>query len=81
MDSVGRHHVPGNGVSRENCLREQTSKSKGSRWQRTEGDSVWSRDWRLQVLAVNEAAAGAAGGPGGTLVSCYKVRFLVLKVW
>lgn len=37
MDSVGRRHVPGNGVSRENCLREQTPKSKGTRRQRTEG--------------------------------------------
>lgn len=69
MDSVGRRHVPGNGVCRENCLREQTSKSKGTRRQRTEGaeDAVWSRDWRLQVRAVNEAAAGAAGRDLGGL--------------
>lgn len=67
MDSVGRRHVPGNGESRENCLRGQTSKSKGARRQKTEGDSVWSHDWRLQLRAVNEAAAGAAGRDLGGL--------------
>lgn len=63
--------------------KEQRHEAAENRGRRAD-DAVWSRDWRLQVWAVNEAAScgwSCRQGPGGPLVSCYKVRFLVLKVW
>lgn len=46
--------------------KEQRHEAAENRGRRAD-DAVWSRDWRLQVRAVNEAAAGAAGRDLGGL--------------